>query len=89
MDRPSLIFCALSLIVTIGISWAFYPLAAMAPEKLANWKVAADPASLPEINLGDFGIVSVDELIGYYIENPPAPPEAGAQPAREVRFSGC
>jgi len=89
MDRPSLIFCTLSLVVTIGLSWLFYPAAAIAPEKLTAWTTAAEPEAVPDLDLGEFGVVSVSELMQYYIENPPAPTAPGAKPERKVRFQGC
>ena len=89
MDRSSLIFCVLSLVVTLGVSWLAYPAATVPPEKLAAWKVPAEAETLPDLDLGEFGAVSVGELMEYYIENPPAPPEPGAAPERAVRFQGC
>ncbi len=89
MDRPSLIFCTLSLVITIGLAVAFIPAAAITMDKLTGWTVAAEPETLPDVNLGEYGMVSVSELIGYYIENPPAPVAAGAGPSRPVRFQGC
>ncbi len=89
MNRTGVIFCSLSLVVVVFLAWAFYPLAAMAPEKLAGWTVPVEPEAVPDVNLGEFGKVSVSELISYYIENPPAPPSKGAAPVREVRFQGC
>ncbi|MBL4690583.1 MAG: hypothetical protein JKY68_03850 [Rhodospirillales bacterium] len=89
MDRTSLIFCTLSLVVTVGLATVFYSAAAIAPETLAGWTVAVEPDAVPDIDMGEFGKVSVGELIGYYIENPPAPVTPGAGPVREVRFQGC
>ncbi|MCW8835693.1 MAG: hypothetical protein OQJ99_04910 [Rhodospirillales bacterium] len=89
MDRPSLIFCILSLVISIGLALIAYPFAAIPADKLAAWKTPAESYDLPDMDLGDFGIVSVDDLISYYIENPPAPPSADAAPARAVRFQGC
>lgn len=89
MDRASLIFCTLSLLVCVGVAWLLYPAAALPPEKLAAWTKPAAPENLPDLELGDFGTVSVNALIGYYIENPPAPAATGAPAARAVHFQGC
>ena len=40
------------------------------------------------VDLGDFGIVSVLDLVGYYMENPPTP-EAPGTKKKKVRFQGC
>ncbi len=89
MNRTGIIFCTLSLVVVVFLAWALYPLAAMAPEKLAGWTVPVEPETLPDIDLGEYGTVSVNELMGYYIENPPAAAAPGAAPVRRVRFQGC
>ena len=89
MDRPSLIFCTLSLLVSLGLSWGFYSPSAIAPETLAKWTVPVAPEAVPDINVGEFGVVSVGELVGYYIEHTPAPLLPGMVPPREVRFQGC
>lgn len=89
MNRTGIIFCTLSLVVVVFLAWALYPLAAMAPEKLAGWTKPVEAETLPDIDLGEYGTVSVNELMGYYIENPPAAAAPGAAPVRQVRFQGC
>ncbi len=89
MNRTGMIFCTLSLVLVVFIFWALYPLAAMAPGKLAGWTVPVEPEAVPDVNLGEFGKVSVSELVSYYIENPPVAASKGAAPVRRVRFQGC
>lgn len=89
MDRASLIFCTLSLVVSVGLAWLLYPVAAVPGETLARWIQPAAPDAVPDVNLGDFGTVSVNALMGYYIENPPAAGAASAPTARAVHFQGC
>ena len=36
-----------------------------------------------------FGELPVEELMLYYVENPPAAPEPGAVAAPEIKFGGC
>jgi hypothetical protein len=40
------------------------------------------------VDLGDFGTVSVLELVSYYMENPPALETPGTR-KKKVRFQGC
>ena len=40
------------------------------------------------VDLGDFGTVSVLDLVSYYMENPPAPETPGTK-KKKVRFQGC
>jgi hypothetical protein len=89
MDRTSLIFCILSLIITIGLISFFYSKATIPMKMITNWKEPAHAEDLPDIKIGDFGKVSIGDLINYYIENPPTPSNLDEIPAREVRFKGC
>jgi len=89
MDRSSLIFCIAALVGTLALSALLYPFTTISSDTLAAWRTPADAETLADVDLGDFGTVSVLELIEYYIENPPPPPAAGTQPERQVRFQGC
>ena len=52
--------------------------------------LALDYAGMADLDLGkDYGTVSVTDLVGYYIENPPAPKSASAQAEAPHRFGGC
>lgn len=86
MDRSSVIFCVMSLVVSLGLAAVAYPLAAV-PTAQAAFAMTAQPAEeMDDIDLGEFGTVSVLELVGYYIENPPAPVAGGGH---KKRFQGC
>ena len=89
MDRASLIFCTLSLIISIGLISYFYPKAIIPIEQMTGWTKPVQAEDIPDINIRDFGKVSIGELIDYYIENPPILTNNGELPAREVRFKGC
>lgn len=86
MDKSSAIFCTLSLLVSLGIAVLAYPAAAVSPEKLALLKTPVSAEEMGDLDLGDFGTVSVLELVGYYVENPPAPVTGGGH---KKRFQGC
>ncbi|SMH45633.1 hypothetical protein [Maritimibacter sp. HL-12] len=90
MDRSSFIFCAASVIVCLGLAWIAYPLAALDEETIAQANTAQPAELMPMIDVGGgFGELPATELMDYYIENPPAPPEAGAAAAPEIKFGGC
>ena len=89
MDRASLIFCVLSVVIALAISIFGYPFAVVGTDTLSQWRAPANAEALPDVNLAEFGTVTVSELIEYYLENPPARPTPGAGAAREVRFQGC
>lgn len=89
MDRNSFIFCTASLGVCLGLAWIAFPYAALDEETIARANTPQPAEMMPMIDVGrGFGELPAIELIGYYIENPPAPPVAGAA-APEIRFGGC
>lgn len=92
MNRESLIFCVAALVVALAVCAAGFRLAALPRDVVDAAKRPAAPETLPDVDLGGgFGRVSVIDLIGYYIENPPATPNAAggdAAPAAK-RFGGC
>ena len=89
MDRNSLIFCSFSLIITLGLAALAYPYAALSVEKIMMTNESIDAEAIPDIDLGDFGIVSVSELLDYFIENPPVTSEVAEESVRKVRIQGC
>ena len=90
MNRVSIIFCTVSLIVTVVVLGAGFNLAAMPRQTVAAAKKPVPPESLPDIDMPGFGKVSVLDLVGYYIENPPATATAAGGAATSTkRFGGC
>ena len=92
MNRESLIFCVAALVVALAVCAVGFRLAALPRDVVDAAKRPAAPETLPDVDLGGgFGRVSVIDLIGYYIENPPAKANAAggdAVPAAR-RFGGC
>ncbi len=92
MNRESLIFCVAALVVALAVCAVGFRLAALPRDAIDAAKRPAAPETLPDVDLGGgFGRVSVIDLIGYYIENPPATANAtggDAAPAAR-RFGGC
>lgn len=91
MNRESLIFCSAAIAVTVAVSAVGFSLAALPRQAVEASRQPAPAESLPDIDLGGgFGKVSVIDLVGYYIENPPAPAGASGDAAPAVkRFGGC
>jgi hypothetical protein len=90
VDRASLIFCVTALAASIAISAVGYSLAAMPPEAVAAARTPTPPERLGEVDLGrGFGKVSVLDLVGYYLENPPASAANVGGPTKARRFGGC
>lgn len=90
LDRTGVIFCSVSIAIAAIVCIGGFRLAAMPKDAIAAAKVPVPPETLPELDLGSFGRVSVLELMGYYLDNPPAPAATGAgAPAAPRRFGGC
>ncbi|MDP2135295.1 MAG: hypothetical protein Q8J99_16965 [Sulfuritalea sp.] len=89
LNRTGVIFCSVSLVLTVAVCAAGFSLAALPREAVAASKTPAPPETLPDLELPGFGKVSVIALMGYYIDNPPAPVAAGGAPPAVKRFGGC
>ncbi|MBL4615180.1 MAG: hypothetical protein JKY27_09945 [Magnetovibrio sp.] len=88
MDRDSLIFCVGSLAVSFLVAYVAFPYAAIDAEIIAASQTPKPSYEMGEVDVGNgFGALPVDELMTYYVENPPAVTAAGAAP--EIRFGGC
>lgn len=82
-------FCFLSLLVSLIVFYLMFPFAKLPDAKVNAQPVAVEDYQL-EINMGeDFGSLEVIDLMGNYLENPPAPKGSAtsAKPKRE--FGGC
>ena len=92
MDRNSLIFCVGSLVAFVVVAYVAFPYAAMAPEKAQAAETTVPAYNMGTVNVGEgFGEVPVEDLMAYYIDNPPADTTACATDAAapEIRFGGC
>lgn len=89
LNRTGVIFCSASLVLAGVVCAAGFSLAALPRETIAASKRPALPETLPELDLPGFGKVTVIDLMGYFIDHPPAPTTAGDAPAAAKRFGGC
>jgi len=92
VNRESVVFCVAALAMALVVCAIGFRLAAL-PRATVDATARAVPAeSLPDVDVGGgFGRVSVIELVGYYIEHPPARAgEGGGEATPAVRrFGGC
>ncbi len=90
MNPSSLVFCALSVIATVLVSALGFSIFAMPREAVVAARTPTPAERLGDIDLGkDFGRVPVVDLVGYYLENPPAAAPASAASPKARRFGGC
>ena len=82
-------FCILALAGTVGVYAALFPHASLSPAEI---EAAREPLPMEEFDLidlgSDYGQLTVFELIGYYLDNPPQP-ETVATVSRKKHFGGC
>lgn len=82
------LFCAATLAAAAGVSAMLFPYAALPGDVVRRASAASPMETFEDVDLGeDFGVVPVADLIGYYLENPPA--AETAQPERRKHFGGC
>jgi hypothetical protein len=89
LNRTGVIFCSVSLVLSAAVCAAGFSLAALPRATIEASKRPAPPEALPELDLPGFGKVSVIDLMGYYIDNPPAPLGAASAAPAATRFGGC
>lgn len=89
LNRTSWIFCSVSLVMASAACVAAFQISAQTMETVKAAKTPTPPEALPELDLPGFGKVSVIDLMGYYIDNPPAPVASGSAAPPAQRFGGC
>ncbi len=90
MDRPSLIFCALSVVAAIVLSVIGYGIAALPDDVVAATKSPQPAEDMGLVDIGDgYGEVAVSDLLDFYLENPPVKTETAVSAPPERRFGGC
>ena len=88
MDKSSILFCIGALIGSALLAKFAYPLAAISKQQLATSQSILSADELGFIDLGEFGEVSVSDMVSYYMDNPPEPKTEELNPGK-VRFEGC
>jgi hypothetical protein len=86
-----ILFCALSVVATIGLAYGLYPHAKLSETQLIKSTTPQAMESFEQvINLGDdFGEMSVIDLMGYYLDNPPAATDSTQISKPKRQFGGC
>ena len=82
-------FCALALAGTVAVYAALFPHATLTQ---AEVDAASNPLPMEEFDLidvgSDYGELTVFDLVGYWLENPPEV-EVVATAPRKKHFGGC
>ena len=88
MDRSIIIFCIGSVMVCLGIAIFTFPAASVSRKTITNASIPMDAEKMQDIDLGDFGKVTVLEMLNYYLENPPKKITVESK-LEETHFQGC
>ncbi len=86
-----ILFCTASLLASVGGAFLLYPYASL-PQEVVVANRSAQPMEAFDqvIDAGEFGPMTVIELMAFYLENPPKPEGAGGRSAApERQFGGC
>jgi len=90
MNSSSLWFCSGVIVASLLVAAIAFPFASLPSNVLTASHTATPAEEVPDLDLGEFGVVSVSDLVTYYIENPPEPISEGtAAPKRVQHFGGC
>jgi len=81
-----LIFCVASLAIVAGLSWFAFPYAARSTQDVQHAASAQGAEMFEDVDLGDFGMVPVLDMMQHYIDSPPL--DTGIED-QKVRFQGC
>ena len=86
-----IVFCIFSLVATLGLAYGLYPHAKLSESQLKSIKTPQSMESYEQvINLGDdFGEMSVIDLMGNYLDNPPSPTGSSETSKPKRQFGGC
>lgn len=86
MDKQSFIFCTAALGLCLLVAVLAFPFAAISSKQFENSRTPMSAEQFEDVNLGEFGTVSVLDMVFHYVTNPPVVP-SGEVP--KVRFQGC
>ena len=91
MNRDLVMFWAAALALTLAVSALLFRYAAVPEEMLARSRVPQSMERMGAIDLGGaYGTVSVADLVGYYVEHPPASRAgSGDDEGSGHHFRGC
>ncbi|MHB8347913.1 MAG: hypothetical protein ACYDHM_12170 [Acidiferrobacterales bacterium] len=88
--RQILLYCVVSLAVTLAGLTVMFRYAAVSPQALARAQTPQPMGSFPDLNLGStYGTVSMTDLVGYYLQHPPKAAAAGAASVAPATIGGC
>jgi hypothetical protein len=80
------LFCIASLALVFGAMWLLFPYTAMTVQEAEASSTPMGAEMFDDVDLGDFGMVPVLDMMQHYIDSPPVDTGEAEQ---KVRFQGC
>jgi len=65
------LFCTVSLGIVIGAMWFLYPYAARSAADVETASTPMGAEMFDDVDMGDFGMIPVLDMMQHYIDNPP------------------
>ncbi|MDA8384264.1 MAG: hypothetical protein M0037_14640 [Betaproteobacteria bacterium] len=89
-SKQIILYCVVCLGVTLAALTVMFRYAAVSPRAMARAHIPQPMESFPPLTLGGaYGTVSMVDLVGYYLQHPPAAAASGVPAAAPVRIGGC
>ena len=89
MNIASALFCLAMLVASFFVAKAAFTAAALPIEVIEATRTPQSPELFDDVDIPDFGQISVLDMIDYYVENPPVVTESNGAAETKVRFQGC
>ena len=71
MKKTNIIFCILSLVISLLIAFTIFPLVSLRDKELQNASTPKSAEEFEAFDLGHFGSVTVMEMLEHYLSSPP------------------
>lgn len=82
----SILFCSITLVLTLALCWAVFPVAALSRAELEATKTPTEAELVDDVEIEGFGSIPVFDMVLHYIDNPPLESDDDEP---QVRFQGC
>lgn len=90
MKRQLVVFWVGALGAALALSAVLFHYAAVPEKAVESAEIPQSPERMGSIDLGaPYGTVSVADIVGYYVEHPPAARASGDADSGTSHFGGC
>lgn len=88
--KQILLYCVVCLALTLGVVTVLFEHAALTPQAQARANTPQPMEAFKPIDLGmPYGTVTMTDLVGYYLQNPPKAAAGGSAQSQPTHIGGC